>query len=439
MKPIVALVGRPNVGKSALFNRLLLRGVAIVENVPGVTRDRIYADCEWQGQEFTLVDTGGLVFEQVDSFSELVRKQVEEAISEADLIIMVVDGRAGVSPGDREIAQWLRRAQARVLLAVNKGEDDEALARSVEFYQLAMGEPYTVSAVHGLGTGELLDAIGQALEQVPDPDDDIDSQEELRVAVVGKPNVGKSTLINQLLGEERLIVSPNAGTTRDAIDVKVMVNDEPMVLVDTAGLRRQTRIKEKLERHSSLRSLRAIRRAHVVVLVIDGAGGMSSQDRRIAGYIEEAGRALVIAVNKWDLVHDDASSRHAFVDHLHWQLGFVHWAPVVFLSALTGKGIDLLLSEVLESARQHERRLPTAVVNEVLHEAFAMHPPPLDRGKAVKLFYATQVGSRPPRIVAFVNDPRRCPKDYKRYLEGRLREAFGLEGSPIRLHFRSRR
>ncbi len=438
MKPIVALVGRPNVGKSALFNRLLLRGVAIVENIPGVTRDRIYADCEWQGQEFILVDTGGLLFDDHDDFTDLIRKQAQEAIQEADLIVLVVDGRAGVTPGDREIAHWLRRAKSRVLLAVNKGEGDDALNRSVEFYQLGMGDPHTVSALHGLGTGELLDAMSQALVDLPTEESE-EEDEELRVAVVGKPNVGKSTLINHLLGEERLIVSPHAGTTRDAIDVPVTINDRPVVLVDTAGLRRQTRIKEKVERYSSLRSLRAIRRAHVVVLVIDGAEGMSSQDRRIAGYIDEAGRALVLAVNKWDLVQDTDTSRHAFIDHLRWQLGFVGYAPIVFISALTGKGISSLLSEVLESASQHERRLPTAVLNEVLHEAFAMHPPPMDRGKAIKLYYATQVGSRPPRILAFVNDPRRCPQDYKRYLEGRLRDAFGLEGSPIRLHFRSRR
>lgn len=438
MKPIVALVGRPNVGKSALFNRLLLRGVAIVENIPGVTRDRIYADCEWQGQEFILVDTGGLLFDDHDDFTDLIRKQAQEAIQEADLIVLVVDGRAGVTPGDREIAHWLRRAKSRVLLAVNKGEGDDALTRSVEFFQLGMGDPHTVSALHGLGTGELLDAMSQALVDLPTEESE-EEDEELRVAVVGKPNVGKSTLINHLLGEERLIVSPHAGTTRDAIDVPVTINDRPVVLVDTAGLRRQTRIKEKVERYSSLRSLRAIRRAHVVVLVIDGAEGMSSQDRRIAGYIDEAGRALVLAVNKWDLVQDTDTSRHAFIDHLRWQLGFVSYAPIVFISALTGKGISSLLSEVLESASQHERRLPTAVLNEVLHEAFAMHPPPMDRGKAIKLYYATQVGSRPPRILAFVNDPRRCPQDYKRYLEGRLRDAFGLEGSPIRLHFRSRR
>ncbi|MEW6522007.1 MAG: ribosome biogenesis GTPase Der [Bacillota bacterium] len=439
MKPIVALVGRPNVGKSALFNRLVQRSLAIVEDVPGVTRDRIYADTEWQGKEFTLVDTGGLTFTGDETMNQLVRYQAETAIREADVIVLVVDGRQGVMPGDRQVADLLRRAQVPILLAVNKGEARTADQAAMEFYELGLAEPLVVSALHGLGTGDLLDHIIAHLPHVVQEETTAGPDRAVRVAVAGRPNVGKSSLVNQLVGQERMIVSAEAGTTRDAVDIACSVDGREYVFVDTAGLRRRARVGEGVEKFGALRALRAVSRAHVVILVLDAVAGVADQDKKIAGYIDEAGRGLVIAVNKWDLVEKKTGTQEKYLEQVRWQLGFVDYAPVVFISALTGQRVKNLLETVDRVAAEHARTMTTAVLNEVVQEATALHPPPSDKGRALRIYYVTQVASRPPRVLCFVNDPERLTDSYQRYLEGRLRQAFGLEGTPLRLHFRKRR
>lgn len=438
MKPLVALVGRPNVGKSALFNRLAQGPLAIVEDVPGVTRDRIYADTEWQGREFTLVDTGGLTFTGRETISQLVRYQAEVAIGEADVIVLVVDGRQGVTPDDLEVAKLLHRAKAPTILAVNKGEAKNADVAALDFYALGLDEPRVVSALHGLGTGDLLDAIvallpaGTASEEKP-------AGPATRVAVLGRPNVGKSSLVNRLVGEDRMIVSAEAGTTRDAVDIARTIDGRDYVFVDTAGLRRRARVEAGVERFSALRALRAVNRAHVVVVLLDATAGVADQDKKIVNYIDEAGRGLVLAVNKWDLVEGKIGTQENHREQIRWQLAFVEYAPLVFISALTGQALPELLRTVDRVAAEYGRTLGTSVLNDVVQEATAMHPPPADKGRALKIYYATQVGTRPPRVAFFVNDPKRLAAGYRRYLEGRLRQAFGLEGTPLILQFRARR
>lgn len=438
MKPVVALVGRPNVGKSALFNRLAQRPAAIVEDVPGVTRDRIYADTEWQGREFTLVDTGGLTFTGRETMSQLVRCQAETAIGESDVIVLVVDARQGVMPDDLQVAELLRRAQAPIIVAVNKGEGKTADAVALEFYELGLGEPRVVSALHGLGTGDLLDAIIAGLPAGTASEDRLPGR-ATRVAVVGRPNVGKSSLVNRLVGQDRMIVSAEAGTTRDAVDIGCTIEGRDYVFVDTAGLRRRARVEAGVERFSALRALRAVNRAHLVVMLLDVTSGVADQDKKIVNYIDEAGRGLVLAVNKWDLVDKESGTQEQHREEIRRQLAFVEYAPVVFISALTGQAVPELLHTVDRVAAEHGRTLGTSVLNDVVQEAAAMHPPPADKGRALKIYYATQVGTRPPRVALFVNHPKRLTAGYQRYLEGRLRQAFGLEGTPLILQFRARR
>ncbi len=428
---VVAVVGRPNVGKSTLFNRLVDRREAIVDDRPGVTRDRLQGQCEWNGVRFTLVDTGGLDRDLPEG-AQVVR-QVEAALAQATLVLFVVDGRQGVTPEDAEVAGMLRRVRRPVMLVVNKVDRNEP-GIEADFYALGFGEPWTVSALHGHGTGDLLDAIVARLpggEPEPPPD-------EVRLAIVGRPNVGKSTLLNTLLGEDRMVVSDVPGTTRDAVDVAFAYRGRAFRLVDTAGLRRRARVDDPLERVMGARALRAVDAAQVVVLVVDATEGVTQEDQRIAGYTRRAGRAAIIAVNKWDLVDKDHTTAIEWERRLREQLHFIDYAGVVFISARTGLRTERILELAARAHANHRQRIPTPRLNQVVHEALLVTPPPADRGRRVKVFYVTQVATAPPTIVMFVNDPERMHASYLRHLERVLRRRFDFWGTPLRLVLRPR-
>lgn len=432
---MVAIVGRPNVGKSALFNRLIGRRLAIVEDQPGITRDRLYAETSWRGRSFRVVDTGGYVVGASESITAQVRAQAERAMEEADVILFVVDATAGVLPEDRELAQRLRAGRRPVLLVVNKTDIPRPEAH-YEFYELALGDPYPVSAMHGLGIGELLDAVTAML---PEPAAEPAAETAIRVAVVGRPNVGKSSLVNAILGEERVVVDAAPGTTRDAVDTFFRRGERAFTLVDTAGLRRKSRIDQRVERYSAGRSLGAIDRADVVVLVLDATQPVVEQDLEIARYAQERGRAFVVAVSKWDLASATPALHRAAGDRLRTALRFAAYAPIVATSAKRRWGIPELLDAVAAAAAAHARRIPTGPLNRVIAAAEEAHHPPADRaGRQGKIYYATQRAAKPPTIICFVNDPELFPDEYQRYLEHRLREAFDFRGTPIRLEFRSR-
>jgi len=437
MKPIVAIVGRPNVGKSTLFNRLIQSRQAIVENVPGVTRDRIYADCEWNGRSFTLVDTGGIVLSSDgDTIEAHVTKQAELAIREADVIVFVCDVTQGVTTADVEVADRLRRVRKRVILCVNKVENLKREEESLEFWQLGLEPLITVSAEHGMGTGDLLDAVLEALppqQEEPDEEDDL-----VRVAVIGRPNVGKSSLVNAILGEERVIVSDVAGTTRDAIDVLVQKGEDRFLLIDTAGMRRRGKVEEPIERYSVMRALRAVDRAHVVLMVIDARDGVTEQDQKIAGYANETGKACIVVVNKWDLVEKDDRTMDQYRERVRERLAFMDYAMIAFLSAKTHARVNKLLPMIRKAYENHGRRISTAELNNLVRDAYAINPPPSDKGRRLKIFYAAQPHANPPGFVFFVNDRELVHFSYKRYLENQLREAYDFEGTPIRLYFRNK-
>ncbi|MCS7173866.1 MAG: ribosome biogenesis GTPase Der [Armatimonadetes bacterium] len=435
--PVVAIVGRPNVGKSALFNRLAGRRIAIVEDIPGVTRDRLSAPVEWQGRRFEVVDTGGWMSAPEDRLAERVRAAAEAAAREADVVLFVVDGRAGLVPEDAEIARALRRVHRPVILVVNKvdrPEREDALA--AEFHALGFPEVVCVSALHGYGIGELLD---QLVARLPGGGEEVAEEgEEIRVAFVGRPNVGKSSLVNALVGMDRVLVDEAPGTTRDAVDVVLRTDRRTFVLVDTAGLRRRARIRHALEFYSTLRTREALERAHVAVLVLDATEGPVDQDQRIAQEVVEAGRALVVAVNKWDLV----SREHAtdLARRIHEALRHMRFAPVVFTSARTGRNVRRILDLVARADASHALRIPTGPLNRAIERAVReAHPPADASGRPLKIYYATQVVTRPPTFVLFVNDPGICNESYLRYLEGRLRASFELVGTPIRFFLRPRR
>jgi GTP-binding protein len=434
-RPVVAIVGRPNVGKSALFNRLIGRRLAIVEDRPGITRDRLYAPATWSGRSFTLVDTGGLITDAAESIPAQVRAQAERAIAEADVVLFVVDAAAGILPEDHEVAQRLREGRRPVVLAVNKADRPDHPG-VYEFYALGLGDPMPVSAIHGLGIDDLMDAV---IAVLPEAAPAAVTPAAVRVALVGRPNVGKSSLLNAILGEERVIVDAVPGTTRDAVDTPLTREGRTFVLVDTAGLRRKARIDEPLERFSAGRSLGAIDRADVVVLVLDATEPLVEQDQEIARYTLERGRALVVAVSKWDLVADSPEPHRAMLDRVKAGLRFVGYAPVVVTSAPKGWGIPELFAHILLAADAHGRRVPTGKLNRVIEQAEQSHLPPADRyGRQGKIYYATQPGAHPPTVILFVNDPVLFPDEYGRYLEGRLRRAFAFEGTPLRLVFRPR-
>ena len=435
-KPLVAIVGRPNVGKSTLFNKLIGRRVAIVEDTPGVTRDRIYGDATWLNYAFTLIDTGGIEPASEDIIAVQMRRQAELAIDTADVILFMVDGREGLTGADTEVASMLRRSKKPVVLAVNKVDAQKFEDAKYEFYALGLGEPFTISGEQGLGLGDLLDEV---VKDFPKAEDE-SGETRIGIAVVGKPNVGKSSLVNALLGEERSIVSNIPGTTRDSIDTPFTANGRDYTLVDTAGIRRKRSIEdESIERYSVIRSLAAIRRADVVLIVCDASQGLSEQDVRIAGYAHEEGRASVLVVNKWDLVEKDTHTMNQFKKDLAADLAFMSYVPMLFISALTGQRVNKVLEAADEVYEQSCRRITTGMLNDIVNEAVSMNEPPSDNGRRLKLYYATQTGVCPPTFVVFVNEVNLVHFSYERYLENYFRKSFGLTGTPIRLLFRNRK
>ena len=427
-KPLIAIVGRPNVGKSTLFNRIAGERIAIVEDTPGVTRDRIYADCEWCGHAFTLIDTGGLELKSEDEMWVHIRAQVEIAVDAADAIIYVVDGKTGLTLDDEAIAGYLRKAKVPVILAVNKIDNNE-IHEAYRFFSLGFGEPYAVSAAQGKGIGELLDAVTEAVPAVaPDEDEDV-----IKIAIVGKPNAGKSSIVNRLLGYERVIVSNVAGTTRDAIDTELTVGGDRYVLIDTAGIRKKRSIGEDLERYSVMRSFLAVRRADVAVVVCDAAEGLTEQDVKIAGYVHEQGKPSVIVMNKWDLVAKDTPTIEKYEKKLREDLKFMDYFKSVYISAMTGKRADGILPLCRKVLANSRRRIATGLLNEVLQDAIRISEPPSKLGKKLKLLYITEVSVAPPTFVVKVNDPDLMHFSYKRYLENSLRRSFDFSGTPIRI------
>ena len=435
-KPIVAIVGRPNVGKSTLFNRIAEKRVSIVDDTPGATRDRIYADAEWTGHLFTLIDTGGIDFTDTDELLPAMRRQAHLAMEEADVILFIVDGKVGVTQADMDIVAILRQTKKPVVLAVNKVDSLKGMADSYEFYKLGLGDPVPISAVNALNIGDLLDQVVQSLPPETPEEEEPDT---IRVAVVGRPNVGKSSLVNSLLGEERLVVSNIPGTTRDAVDTYLRRDEITFVFVDTAGMRRRAKVEAPLERYSVIRTLRAVDRADVVLMLIDAAVGVSEQDKKIAGYVHEAGRAAVLVVNKWDLVEKDGKTSLRFTEMLREELGFMQYAPVVYLSALTKQRVHRIPEVVKYVAEQHAMRVSTSLLNQVVRDATGINPPPSDKGRKLKIYYATQSSVKPPTVVFFVNDPELMHFSYLRFLENKLREAFGFEGTPLKLFVRPRK
>lgn len=434
--PLVALVGRPNVGKSALFNRIVRRRLAIVEDTPGVTRDRLYAEVEWSGRRFGLVDTGGYVARAADPLVEQVRWQAEQAVAEADVVVFVVDAQAGLLPADQEVADVLRRSGKAVVVAVNKVDvPGDGVAQAGEFSALGLAEILPVSALHGLRIGDLLDRVVELLPPTGPPEQ---AEEPVRVSVVGRPNVGKSSLVNALVGAPRVVVDERPGTTRDAVDTWLRHRGQPVVLVDTAGLRRRTRVGEALEFYSARRAEQALKRSNVAILVVDASEGVTDQDQRIARLALDLGRAMVVVANKWDLVRGAVAAERA--RQLYHALRHVPFAPVLFVSAKTGRNVARVLDAAFQADRAHALRIPTGPLNRALEVAQAAHPAPSDaRGRALKIYYATQVDVRPPTVALFVNDPELADQAYLRHLEGRLRERFDLEGTPLRLVLRARR
>ena len=436
-KPLVAIVGRPNVGKSMLFNKLTGQRTSIVEDTPGVTRDRIYGDCEWCGRTFSLVDTGGIEPKTDSHMLKFMRRQAEIGIELADAIIMVTDVRSGVTAADEDVATMLRKSGKPVALAVNKCDSVGPTNPDVyEFYCLGIGDLFETSAVHGHGTGDLLDWV---LENIPADDGEEEDTDVIRVAIVGKPNVGKSSLLNRILGEERVIVSNVAGTTRDAIDSYYENETGKYCFIDTAGMRRKSKVDDAIEKYSNMRSVSAIDRADVCLILIDANEGVTEQDTKIAGLVHEAGKAAVIVVNKWDAVADkETNTMRDMEAKVRQGLSYMLYAPVIFLSALTGARCDKLFDTIQEVHKQNTSRITTGSLNAVLADATARVQPPTDKGRRLKIYYMTQAGTKPPHFVIFCNDARLFHFSYQRYLENQIREVFGLQGTPIRITIRQK-
>lgn len=435
-KPVVAIVGRPNVGKSTLFNKLIGQRVSIVDDTPGVTRDRIYGDCEWAGRKFSLVDTGGIEPSTSDIILSHMRTQAQLAIDAADVIIFVTDVRTGLVATDADIASMLQKSGRPVVLCVNKCDTvGGPPADFYEFYNLGLGDPVAVSSVHGHGTGDLLDAVTEYLPK--EQEDDFDG-ELIKVAIIGKPNVGKSSLINKICGEERCIVSDIAGTTRDAIDTTVENAYGRFTLIDTAGLRRKNKVEDDIERYSNLRAQMAIERADVCAIMIDASVGFTEQDSKVAGLAHEAGKGCVIVVNKWDIVEKDDHTMIDYRKSLENDFSFMNYAPIIFISAKTGQRLDRLFELIKHVANSNAMRIATGMLNDVLAQAVARVQPPTDKGRRLKVYYMTQASVKPPTFVCFVNSADLFHFSYQRYLENRIRETFGLEGTPIRMIVRER-
>ncbi len=435
--PIVAIVGRPNVGKSTLFNVLANSRISIVEDTPGVTRDRLYATTEWMDNEFMLVDTGGIEIMSSDAIAVSILQQAQIAIAEADVILFVCDARSGITTEDTDVAKMLRKSKKPIVLAVNKADSSKQEMNIYEFYNLGIGEPLPVSASNRLGLGDLLDAVVSKFPvslNVGEPEDD----DEIKVALIGRPNVGKSSIFNSLVGEERSIVSEIAGTTRDAIDTPVVRKGQKFLFIDTAGMRRKSRVNEPIEKYSIMRSLRAVDRSDVVLMVFDAVDGITEQDKKIVGYAHEAGKGIVLVVNKWDLYKKDNTSTLRYTEMLRRELVFLQYAPVVFVSAVTKQRISRLPEVIIYVAEQNAMRISTSILNQVIEDAVAMNPAPTEKGKRLKVLYATQVKIKPPTFVIFVNEPEIMHFSYERYLENKLRESFGFEGTPIQMIIRSK-
>ncbi len=444
-KALIALVGRPNVGKSTLFNRIVGRRLAVVSEVAGTTRDRLYAESEWGGVAFTLVDTGGIevtsgwhtepLSEDSEQFLPLIRRQAAVAIQDADVIIQVVDGRQGITAADREVADILRQSQKPIIVAANKLESTKLWDTAYEFYELALGEVFPVSALHGAGSGDLLDAVVSAMPLAAPSDE---ANDAVKIAILGRPNAGKSTLLNKLIGAERAIVSPIAGTTRDATDTNLKWHGQTFTLIDTAGIRRRGKIDPGVEKYSVLRAIKALQRADVALLLLDAEEGITAQDTHIAGMLIEESAGVIILVNKWDALVKDTHTMPEYEAKLRHELNFLPYAPLLFISANTGQRVNKILSQALEVNEARHQRVPTAALNKMMREAVTRHPPPSKGGRRVKFFYATQPSVAPPLFVFFVNKPEWVNFSYRRYLENRLREDFPFPGSPIRLVFRAR-
>jgi GTPase len=455
-KPVVALVGRPNVGKSTLFNRLAGERLAVVDDVPGTTRDRLVMEAEWAGRVFDIVDTGGIDPTQIGpgrnkeplsigsaDFIEQIRAQAEIAIQDSDAVIFITDAESGVTPADYEVAQILRKHQHEVdgkatppvLLVVNKCENEARRMAAMEFYELGLGEPYPISALHGTGTGDMLDALVASFMKAGEEAED----DSVKVAIVGKPNVGKSSLLNQLLGEERAIVSPIAGTTRDAIDTHLTYGDVPVVLIDTAGIRRRGHITPGVEQYSVLRALQAIERSDVVLLVLDATAGLTAQDAHIAGFILDAWKSAVVLVNKWDAVEKDTYTMADFTQRIRQDLNFMDYVPVLFISAKTGQRVDQVLPLALRVQEERLTRLPTSKINRILQEAQDRHAAPSHAGTGLKIYYGTQVRNDPPVFLLHVNDPKLAHFTYLRFIENCIRQEHAFMGTPIRIVLRPRR
>ena len=435
-KPIVAMVGRPNVGKSTLFNRLAGKRISIVQDTPGVTRDRVYAEAEWLTHTFTMIDTGGIEPERNDIIVKQMRRQANIAIETADVIVFIVDGKEGLTPADREVASMLRKSKKPVVLVVNKIDSLKEEDNAWEFYNLGIGDPITISAAQGLGLGDMLDKV---VENFDNSYLEEEEDEYIRIAMIGKPNVGKSSLINKLLGEERVIVSDVAGTTRDAIDSYLEHGDDKFILIDTAGLRRKSKVKEEIERYSVIRTYAAIERADVCILMIDAQEGVTEQDEKIIGYAHELNKAIMVVVNKWDLIEKDDKTLDKYKKELQSKLKFLSYAPYVFISALTGQRTHKILEVAKMCYDNYSKRISTGILNDVIDRAVLMKEPPIVGLKRLKIYYATQVATRPPKFIFFVNDPSATHFSYQRYLENQLRESFDFEGTGIQIEYRERK
>lgn len=433
-KPVVAIVGRPNVGKSTIFNRIVGERVSIVEDTPGVTRDRIYSSGDWLTHEFNIIDTGGIEIGDAP-FQTQIRAQAELAIEEADVIIFMVNVREGLTQSDEMVAQILYKSKKPVILAVNKVDNPEMRNDIYDFYALGFGEPYPLSGSHGLGLGDLLDAVASHFKDIVDDDYDDDT---IRLSLIGRPNVGKSSLVNAILGEERVIVSNVAGTTRDAIDTEYTFDDQKYVLIDTAGMRKKGKVYESTEKYSVLRALKAIERSNVVLVVIDAETGIIEQDKRVAGYAHEEGKAIVIVVNKWDTVEKDSKTMKKFMDDIRQNFQFLDYAQIAFVSAKESARLQTLFPLINEASENHKKRVQSSTLNEVITDAISMNPTPTDKGRRLNVFYATQVAIEPPTFVVFVNDVELLHFSYKRYLENQIRHAFGFEGTPVHIIARKR-
>ncbi|MEG2246646.1 MAG: ribosome biogenesis GTPase Der [Peptostreptococcaceae bacterium] len=435
-RPVVAVVGRPNVGKSTLFNKLAGKRISIVEDTPGVTRDRIFTEVEWLNKYFTLIDTGGIEPNSDDIILSQMRNQAMLAMDMAHVIMFVVDGKAGLTAADREVAQMLRKTKTPVILVVNKIDSQSQFDNVYDFYELGLGTPFGISSANSMGLGDLLDEV---VANFPEGLDTEYDEDIIRVAITGKPNAGKSSILNNMLGEDRVIVSPIAGTTRDAIDTYLEKGDHKFLLIDTAGLRRKSKIYENVEKYSVIRAMSAVDRADVVLIVIDAEQGVTEQDTKVAGIAHDEGKACLFVINKWDLIEKNDKTMSIYTKEIRDKFPFMAYAPIVFVSAKTNQRMNKILESVVFLAEEHAKRVPTSTLNDVIGEAVLLNQPPSDKGKRLKIYYGSQTGTQPPKFTLFINDKSLTHFSYQRYLENKIRENFGFEGTPVRFEYREKR